>query len=81
MKIQSKRKQTYVPCEVNIVEFDVERGFAQASSAVGVFTNVYNQNSCTWEMDADGNGEYKSDGYAWDGVAEWEDAQRSRMGI
>ena len=78
MKNQSKQK--YVSCELKVVEFDVERGFAQASSARN-FTNVYNQSSCTWEMNANGNGEYTNEGYNWDGVADWEEAQRSRTGI
>ena len=49
-------KKTYVPCQLNIVKFEVEKGFAQASSEVktyGAFANAVNTQE--WSMNCKQN--------------------------
>ena len=75
--MKNQLKQTYIPCEVKVTEFNVERGFA--TSPANAFTNVYNGSNCTWEMNADG-GEYKNEGYSFlDQTMEWADEQVNNL--
>lgn len=56
-------KREYVPCEIKVLEFEVERGFADSYfDAIQSATNVYN-----WKMTAN-NGHYRNEGYeVWNG--------------
>ena len=60
MKNQVKHK--YVPCDVNVTEFNVERGFAQSS---------FNAIGTNWIMN-DAKSEFKNEQYEQD-ILDWSD--------
>ena len=62
MKVSSITKKKYVPCELNVVQFNVEHGFAGSFQAVWDATNAYN----AWSMTSQ-NGSYRNEGYEVNG--------------
>ena len=66
--MENRFKQTYIPCEVNVTKFNVEREFANGSngpSAVGAFANAANG----WEMTRENpQDDFKNESYALDNV-------------
>ena len=69
MKTQSKH--AYVRCEVNVTEFNVERGFATTgggASAVGAFANAHNAWTMTKE---DGQEDFQNEKFAVQNDIQW----------
>ena len=52
------KKNDYVACELRVLEFKVERGFADSTFTAQNATNLYN----TWTMTSQG-GHYRNEGY------------------
>ena len=68
------KKTVYVPCELRIVKFNVEQGFAVSldQGMCGAFANSYNSQ---WVMNKDSHGDYKNaeqyGAYSVDGQFDW----------
>ena len=70
--MKEKMKQKYVPCQLDVVEFNVERGFATSGMSRDMETNAM-----LWKM-ADDNSTNRNESY---GYLDWTQTWADEHGI